>query len=442
MVLLITIFLGFAYFNASSKSEVEEKKIRVVINAYFEKRYQSRKTNQLADFQDLKSKSLQADAFFRSELDKTEIEIYNAKLHHLGYVDYDFTLDYKNINLNKENESAAVSLLEGYDIVFEISQMINPDEPIVSKMRNLKHEILLVKEQEEWKIISDEYEDSTWRMLKETKLSKEEVIRSITGAQVKVSEKIEPQSNSEFPYLCSDLLPLNPDVSAHPYNRNGAVAYAHKYALTPNPGYYYFPSNDCTNFVNQAIHHGSNAEEIGSGTFGWYYNSGTDYSASWSEVNFLFDFITQPYFNARGPEGCQYYYATQTEAGDLVQFEWGPDNDTNGDALWDHTAIIVSKYTPPNDPGNPYIYIAQHSDNLDNHPLNVVIYQSIRFLHIERIDGYIRNFLPIIIKSDQDNYYWNAGPTPAILGSYGNAYPAPATVPYRLTNEQSPYPAP
>lgn len=39
------------------------------------------------------------------------------------------------------------------------------------------------------------------------------------------------------------------------YDRNKAVAYAHKYAYSRNPNYYNFDNigGDCTNFVSQVL---------------------------------------------------------------------------------------------------------------------------------------------------------------------------------------------
>jgi len=440
VVFLIVVLSGLKVHNVYAKLEaegmqIEEIAIRQVIQTYFDKRYQSRAQNRLEDFGEIRAASPQAISAFQAEFDKLEIEMYNAEYYHLKYVDYDYTLDYQSISIDIENKSATVILKEGYDVIFEISQMINSSNPIVSKMRNRQHQIRLIKEQSGWKIASDAYDDTLWRMMKATRLPKEEVKRALDEAyykdQVDATDIQNVQSNEE--YLCSDLLPLQSDLSTHSYNRSGAVAYAHEYALSPNASYFYFPGNDCTSFVNQAIHHGSNAAEGGANTIGWYYNSKFDYSPSWTEVNFLFDFITQYYYNENmGPEGCQYNHNYMAKEGDLVQFEWGPGNDYNGDESWDHTAIIVSKETPPDDPYHPYYYIAQHSDDLDNHPLHVITYQSIRFLNIVRIDGSISEaYLPLLMQTSGNMTFTSAYPAPLESNisiqeePFVSAYPAP-----------------
>ena len=112
--------------------------------------------------------------------------------------------------------------------------------------------------------------------------------------------------------------------------------------------------------------------------------------------------------------------------GDLVQFEWKDDNDTE----WDHTVIIVRKETPPGAPDNPSFYVAGHSDDIDNYPLSSFIYQSRRFIRIERIDGYGKVYIPLGF-NNSSGYPSNTLTDP---------YPAP------MENEEepitiSPYPA-
>ncbi|MCC7130777.1 MAG: hypothetical protein B6D39_06155 [Anaerolineae bacterium UTCFX2] len=429
VIILVLAILGIVTVNASAGREkkvdlAEENAIREVVQNYFNQRYSSRAVNQIKDFRGLTDGSAQAESFLKSETDKLEIEIHNAKLHYLGYTQYRFTLNFNDIWIDRDNQTATVSVTEGHDVVFEISEMVSKNEPIVSKMRNLEHTILLKNTQNGWKIVTDDYEDYLWRMLRATNLSKDELSRSIDEAQDQVSTIAGVESVTS---TCN----LPADESTHPYNRSGAVAYAHQYAYDPNPAYYYFPDNDCTNFVNQAIHHGSNAEEVGSNTFGWYYNYynnylDNDYSASWTDVGKLYEFISQYYVWDKGPEGCE---TDQYNAlpGDLVQFEW---QDDPGPA-WDHSVIIVLRGSGE----YGYLYwVAGHSDDIDDYPLDSIIYQSRRFVSIDRIDGYFKVYIPVAIK-DSSGYLQdvetNPYPAPMESGGYDQpqAYPAPYPAP-------------
>ena len=297
LIMVIATF-GVLTVNASVEQErtvnlAEETKIREVVFNYFNRRYRSRETNRVEDFRELLDGSPQANSFLKYETDKLEIEIYNAKIHHLRYTQYEYTLNFNEIVIEKESQMTTISLTEGHDVVFEISKIISKSEPVVSKMRNLDHTIHLKKTQEGWRIVSDNYDDYLWRLLRATNLSKEEVLLMVDDMQDRTADLENVESTTSF---CN--LPF--DESTHPYSRSGAITYAHQYAIDPNPAYYYFPRpyGDCTNFVNQAIHHGSNAEEVGSNTSGWYYNyynnyEDNDYSASWTDVEKLYEFISQ-----------------------------------------------------------------------------------------------------------------------------------------------------
>ncbi|MFZ6028791.1 MAG: amidase domain-containing protein [Chloroflexota bacterium] len=371
----------------------DEEKIRQVIYAYFDKRYYSRMTSQVQDFHELIDSSSQASSFLQHEIEKQEIEIYNAKQHHLAYTRYEYTLDFNSISIDKNSRIAVTSLREGHDVIFEISKIISASAPVISKMRNLDHTIVLRETKDGWKIILDSYEDHLWRFLKASTLSKEELLISINRAQNQTPLSV--ANTEEATSLCN----LPADQSTHTYYRSGVVAYAHRYAYEPNPAYHYFTENDCTNFISQAIHHGSDADEEGSNTYGWYYNyyngyQNSDYSASWTDVQFLYEFITQYAVWSKGPEGCVINNSYAALAGDLVQFEWNDDGNTN----WDHAMIIVRKETPPDDPYYPYFYVAGHSTDVDNYPLESIIYQSRRFIRIDRIDGYATVFAPLILR--------------------------------------------
>lgn len=409
----------------------EEAEIREVIRNYFDRRYRSRATNQIENFQDFTDDSLQSTSFILSETEKLEIEIYNAEMHHLRYSQFKYFIDFNDIAIDINDQTATVSLIEGHDVVFEISEMVAKTDPIVSKMRNLEHTITLKETKDGWKIVSDTYDDYLWRFIKATNYSKGELIFIISGGQ---EEMLIPAQVESVTPLCN----LPADESVHTYDRSGAVEYAHQYAINPNPAYYYFPDTDCTNFISQAIHHGSNAEEVGSNTYGWYYNyynsyDDNDYSASWADVQFSYDFITQYYVWDKGPEGCAINNDYAAVEGDLVQFEW--DDDT----IWDHAMIIVERQEDPYDPYNPTFYIAGHSDDVDDYPLNSIIYKSRRFIRIDRIDGYDNVYLSLVIQNGSVNTINQPQPL------YPNPYPAPKIgeeEPRSTPKAIDPYPAP
>ncbi len=59
-----------------------------------------------------------------------------------------------------------------------------------------------------------------------------------------------------------------------PYNRQAAVAYAHRWAFGRNPAYSNFDGmgGDCTNFASQCLYAGTGIMNF-TPTYGWYYLS-------------------------------------------------------------------------------------------------------------------------------------------------------------------------
>ena len=84
------------------------------------------------------------------------------------------------------------------------------------------------------------------------------------------------------------------------YNRQKVYEYAKKWAYGRNPKYYNFDSvgGDCTNFVSQCIYAGIGQMNY-TPTFGWYYIDGNNKSASWTGVEFLYNFLISN--NSVGP---------------------------------------------------------------------------------------------------------------------------------------------
>lgn len=437
-------------------NQVEKEEIIESVKKYFEARYRSHITLQLPDFEDLIAESSLESSFLPLEMEKLEIELYHAKVKQLGYSEAKLILEFFDFQVDEETQTATVSVIEGHDVVFE------KYKPTVSTMRNLQHRITLRKDDNLWKIASDDYDDYLWRMIRSTNLELEDLIVSIDATLDRTPSAVEDQSGGT---LCS----LPDDQSSHPYNRNGAVAYAHQWATHPqpyNPKYPDFTDSggDCTNFVNQAIHEGSNAEMVfggihGFGSLGWYVYSDSDYTKAWTGVDFIHEFITEHWVWPRpgiddpdgpgGPEGCM-VAEYQAREGDLIQFEWFEDVNNDGidddkdDPIWDHSVIIVKT----KDYGyEVWHWVAGHSDDVDNYPLDYFDYNDIRFIHIDRIDGYFKLYIPLVIK---DTGYEGEQmqtplmePYPAPIESSGSLAPSPYPPPSESVNQNpEPYPAP
>lgn len=76
------------------------------------------------------------------------------------------------------------------------------------------------------------------------------------------------------------------------YDRRKVVEYAKKWAYGRNKSYYDFEKigGDCTNFTSQCIYAGSGKMYYDK-LIGWYYNSVSDRSPSWTSVELLYKFL-------------------------------------------------------------------------------------------------------------------------------------------------------
>lgn len=161
------------------------------------------------------------------------------------------------------------------------------------------------------------------------------------------------------------------------YDREKAVQYAVKWAFSRNPQYYNFDKlgGDCTNFASQAIFAGGGVMNY-TPIYGWYYINAQKRTASWTGVNYLFNFLTGN--KESGP------YAEQVDAkdmkpGDIVQLSFG------GAPNYNHSLVVIKVGITPS---MENILIASHSVDRIDYPLTNYNWLDIRFLHIVGIRKY------------------------------------------------------
>ena len=154
------------------------------------------------------------------------------------------------------------------------------------------------------------------------------------------------------------------------YNRESAINYAKTWAYKRNPKFYDFSNlgGDCTNFVSQCIYNGVFIMNY-TPTYGWYYNSINDRTASWTGVKYFYEFITKNYNNVgngNGPFGIA-VTKNDIEIGDVIQLG------VNGE--FKHSAIVVGfDYETP--------LVATHSNDAFNKPLTAFNFDEFRYIHI------------------------------------------------------------
>lgn len=154
------------------------------------------------------------------------------------------------------------------------------------------------------------------------------------------------------------------------YDREAALRYAEQWAMGRNPRYLDFEKlgGDCTNFASQCIYAGSGVMNY-TPVMGWYYNSSSDRSPSWTGVQYLYNFLVNnksvgPYAAVTDQMGVQ--------PGDIVQLG-------NAGGYYYHSPVIVAV----EDGGR--IFVAAHSFDAYMRPLDSYVYDRARFLHIKGV---------------------------------------------------------
>ena len=153
-------------------------------------------------------------------------------------------------------------------------------------------------------------------------------------------------------------------MTLHPYDRQAAVDYAHRWAYHRNPDFYNFDElgGDCTNFASQCLYAGAGVMNY-TPTFGWYYNSQYNRAPAWTGVPFFYNFLTRkqespgPVGRETGPE--------EVRPGDFVQLRFNP--------------VVVAV---GNSPALDNILVAAHTEDVDYRPLSTYPILEVRFLHI------------------------------------------------------------
>lgn len=151
------------------------------------------------------------------------------------------------------------------------------------------------------------------------------------------------------------------------YDRQAAVAYARKWAFKRNPAYYNFENlgGDCTNFASQCVYAGSGIMNY-TPVFGWYYINANNRTASWTGVEYFYNFMTGNTDGA-GPF-AEETDASKLEIGDVIQL-----GRANGDFY--HSPVVVGFSG-----GQPLI--AAHSYDAYGRPINSYKFEKIRYIHI------------------------------------------------------------
>lgn len=154
------------------------------------------------------------------------------------------------------------------------------------------------------------------------------------------------------------------------YNRENALEYARRWAFERNPLFYNYTGQggDCTNFVSQCVLAGSCQMNF-TPIFGWFYLDSEARTASWTGVEFFYDFFTSN--RGVGPHGRE-VDIDEIEIGDVVQL-------ANESGDYYHT-LLVSGFSEDGD-----VLVAAHSDDALDRPLSSYGNASERYIHIDGV---------------------------------------------------------
>lgn len=165
------------------------------------------------------------------------------------------------------------------------------------------------------------------------------------------------------------------------YNREDAVNYAKRYALSPNPNFRYFGiyaniGGDCTNFTSQCLFAGGAPMTYSTEYAWWYNNSVTNdtlddtWSIPWAVAHSLYWTLRVNMQNGYyGPKGLEVRDINAMELGDMIFYEG--DN-----GIIYHSAIITSF-----DSSGPLI--SQHTFNALN--ISYLKTWKAKFMHFIKI---------------------------------------------------------
>ena len=158
-----------------------------------------------------------------------------------------------------------------------------------------------------------------------------------------------------------------------PYNRDKVLQYAETWAYRRNPNYLDFTDlgGDCTNFASQCLFAGSGIMND-TPIYGWYYNSSYDRTASWTGVQYLYNFLTG---NQKQGVFASDTTIDRMTIGDIIQL----GNYANE---YYHSLIVTGV---GNIPDIHNILVTAHTYDVHLRPLHSYTFANIRFLHIEGV---------------------------------------------------------
>lgn len=241
-----------------------------------------------------------------------------------------------------EAEAAYLSILS--------TERCSFSNPQVTASGRYSYLMMLVKEQNEWKIKSILSRDRFFGVFEKVSSARvfevRQAIRTgrglakkfqLTTTESAIDRRFQLEKNNLFKekeeaYIAEEI-PVSTGENRALFDRDAMKHYQSQWALSRNPKYsdYSRVGGDCQNYVSQVIAAGgSPMDEIGSQQ--WYYIKSSKRSPSWAGVGYFLSYITN---NAdKGPHGVIVRSAQSLQCGDVVHHDW------NHDGYYNHATSI------------------------------------------------------------------------------------------------------
>ena len=182
------------FFSSSGQggllSPEQQEEIKKAIESYFEMRYQALSFPQPEGFQlsqigNSVSLASDAKAFLDDEVAKLALQIKYGELNGSRYVTHKYFLNFSEYNFDVATELVSV-------LVIEDNETTSENSSLPAQMSGLKHVIVLRKEKDEWKIISDYYNDFLWRTIRQKGETKDDMLNMISTIEALITSSSNP----------------------------------------------------------------------------------------------------------------------------------------------------------------------------------------------------------------------------------------------------------
>ncbi|WP_157872789.1 amidase domain-containing protein [Desulfoscipio gibsoniae] len=381
------LFISSVSFAQNNPSANDEEAIKSIISQYFNNYFDSFKYLKTANTSNIIEEN--DDTLLYKIINECEVEV--SREFGIGYKDYSYSIDYKDILIN--NNQAQVGLL--IDLDYQCQNTLD----IKSGIYNVDYDFKLKHDGNKWFITKidsgfDEFEQykASYREKNKAGLKgqdlqkkmKEEKLNDIVKMKKQFEEsKLMPSPHPDTSTTGSDSVTA---AASYTYFSPRGTAYAERFAESSQSSRFFYTAGsggDCTNFVSQCVWAAfggyvegndtktkSNIANKVRMTSTWYAGTGGG-SSNWESVSSLWNYATQS--KTLGPNGYgfnndrvyTYINPRYEDIGEVYQVR----NGSSGS----YAHSVYTTDMNPNPTSYSDIFVSQHSYDKLNRPLTNLI---------------------------------------------------------------------